>query len=447
MGVIRSFLARGGGTRRLLREAGSIASMREIERRTSNRTAVVDSFRQNGDPGQAASPVSTEKADRLRDARQYEWAAEAYRAILERAPLRTDIRVQHGNMLKDSGRLDEAEAAYRAALAQAPDDADIYLQLGHALKLQRRRSVAIEAYRRAAELAPFAPGPMLELIVLGDRPIATVDIGCGSQLNMLSIGDDVVAETYRTSGPRSFEPASLMVWFQLAKQSTYAIDVGAFTGIYALVAADANQLIKVAAVEPTIQIFSRLCLNIQINGLQTQIAPLNFAAGDRPGKGLLNHHGSIYDLDCGSTLLAESGSRPFRYSEEVRMLPLDSLAAIAAGDQRLTAIELPQTGPDIVKIDVEGYELTVLAGMHQSIRSSLPIFIIECLSLDRLRAVHDYLAEFSYSPLLIDDENISLIGNVLEHRWETTRNVMFYPRNKQYIIEQVQNNSGVAIRL
>jgi tetratricopeptide (TPR) repeat protein len=153
MGLIRGFLARGGGARRFLRRAGSIASLGEIDRRTANPAAVVQSFRQsfrrsfrqNGHPGQAASAVSTEEADRLRDARQYERAAEAYRAALERAPLRTDIRVQHGNMLKDSGRLDEAEAGYRAALALAPDDAEIHLQLGHALKLQGRRSGAIDA--------------------------------------------------------------------------------------------------------------------------------------------------------------------------------------------------------------------------------------------------------------------------------------------------------------
>jgi GT2 family glycosyltransferase/tetratricopeptide (TPR) repeat protein len=141
MGLIHSFLARGGGGWRSLRRAGK-----------------------------AASAVSTEEADRLRDAQQYEQAAEAYRAAVERAPLRIDIRVQHGNMLKDCGRLDEAEAAYRAALAQAPDDADIYLQLGHLLKLQGRRSVAIEAYRRAAELAPAVLEPMRELALLGYRP-------------------------------------------------------------------------------------------------------------------------------------------------------------------------------------------------------------------------------------------------------------------------------------
>jgi O-antigen biosynthesis protein len=93
------------------------------------------------------------EGDRLRDAGCYADAAEAYRAALASAPLRTDIRVQYGNMLKDSGRLAEAESAYRSALAERPDDADIHLQLGHCLKLQGRRPAALEAYLRASTLA------------------------------------------------------------------------------------------------------------------------------------------------------------------------------------------------------------------------------------------------------------------------------------------------------
>jgi FkbM family methyltransferase len=277
-------------------------------------------------------------------------------------------------------------------------------------------------------------------------PIAIVDIGCGSQLQMLSIGDDIVAETYRTPGSRSFEAASLILWFHLAKQSTYAIDVGAFTGIYALVAAKANPLLKATAIEPSKQVFSRLCLNIQINGLQPQIAPLNFAAGDRVGDCLLNHYDGIYCLGSGATL-RETGNRPFWYSEPASMLPLDILPAVAACDKRFTIIELPQIGPDIVKIDVEGWEIAVLTGMHQTICSALPIFIIECLSPGALRAAQDYLAEFSYRPLLIDDVNMSLSGNVLEYQVATTRNVMFYPHSKQSLIEWLRENSGVACRL
>lgn len=114
------------------------------------------------------------EADRLRDARRYQQAAETYRRALERAPLRTDIRVQFGNMLKDSGQLAEAEAAYRDAVAQAPDDADVNLQLGHVLKLQGHRSAAIDAYRRAAKLAPGELEPIRELATLGDSPAQTV---------------------------------------------------------------------------------------------------------------------------------------------------------------------------------------------------------------------------------------------------------------------------------
>ena len=108
-------------------------------------------------------------ADRLRNARDYARAADAYGAAVALAPTRTDIRVQYGNMLKDAGRLGEAEATYRIALAQAPQDADIHLQLGHTLKLEGRRAAALECYRRAAELAPLQVAPQRELSGAGER--------------------------------------------------------------------------------------------------------------------------------------------------------------------------------------------------------------------------------------------------------------------------------------
>jgi FkbM family methyltransferase len=424
MRVIRNFFTGVGASARPPRTAAGTAS-----------TALVE----------AGPAVSTEEADRLRDAGQYALAAGAYRAILGLAPQRTEIWVQYGNMLKDSGRLEEAEAAYRAALLQMPDDADTYLQLGHALKLQRRRAAAVDAYRRAAELAPLAPEPRRELVLLGGCPIVTVDTGSGSPLAMLSIGDDVIAEKYRAAGARAFAPASLMLWFHLARQSRYAIDIGAFTGIYALVAADANPLITVAALEASKQNFSRLCVNIQINRLQTQIAPLNFAAGDRPGDCQLNHYGDAYSLDCGATLL-ERGHRPFSYSETAGLLPLDDLPAMAARDRHITAIELPATGPDIVKIGAQGLELAVLAGLPQTIQNSSPIFIVACRSPYALWAVHACLAEFSYAALLIDDKNISLIDDLDEYSAQTIRNVLFYPRSKETIIKRAQNDSGLTTR-
>src|SRR5260370_35355838 len=109
------------------------------------------------------------RADDAHDVLSFYQAAEAYRAVLVRAPLRTDIRVQYGNMLKDAGQLVEAEAAYRSALGEKPDNADIHLQLGHCLKLQGRRTAALAAYERAAKLAPFSIAPQHELFHMGQH--------------------------------------------------------------------------------------------------------------------------------------------------------------------------------------------------------------------------------------------------------------------------------------
>jgi GT2 family glycosyltransferase/tetratricopeptide (TPR) repeat protein len=120
-----------------------------------------------GEATLATSESHIRDGDRLRDARRYAEAASAYRAALEIAPLRTDIRVQYGNMLKDSGRLAEAEAAYLCALAQTPEDADLHLQLGHVLKLQGRRAEALAAYRRSAEVQPSGAAAVRELFEAG----------------------------------------------------------------------------------------------------------------------------------------------------------------------------------------------------------------------------------------------------------------------------------------
>ncbi len=111
-----------------------------------------------------------QEGDRLRDARHYAEAADAYGNALKLIPGRSDIRIQHGNMLKDAGRLADAEAVYRAALGEAPENADLHLQLGHLLKIQGRRNEALQAYGRAAELQPSLDAADTELFHAGYAP-------------------------------------------------------------------------------------------------------------------------------------------------------------------------------------------------------------------------------------------------------------------------------------
>src|SRR5271156_5099810 len=112
-------------------------------------------------------------ADRARDARQWELAAQLYRQALDRHPDNQPIWVQYGHALKESGelrdpdKLAQAELAYRRALLLDRGAADTYLQLGHVLKLQGKTEEARAAYLCAFALDPAMPYPLQELGGLG----------------------------------------------------------------------------------------------------------------------------------------------------------------------------------------------------------------------------------------------------------------------------------------
>src|SRR5437764_3753494 len=107
------------------------------------------------------------RADRAREALQWDIAADFYRRALDRNPDNPPIWVQFGHALKETGKLAEAERAYRAAIARDPAIADSHLQLGHVLKLEGNQEEAEAAYLRSFALDPAMPHACEELRDLG----------------------------------------------------------------------------------------------------------------------------------------------------------------------------------------------------------------------------------------------------------------------------------------
>ncbi len=112
-------------------------------------------------------PTIITRADRAREAGEWQLAAKLYRIALERTPNNPPIWIQYGHALKESGSPAEAENAYRTAIAYEPADADAHLQLGHALKLQGKRGEAEAAYRRAWALDRSLTYAARELMAFG----------------------------------------------------------------------------------------------------------------------------------------------------------------------------------------------------------------------------------------------------------------------------------------
>lgn len=117
------------------------------------------------------------KGDRLRDARAWARAAEAYAAHLALRPDARDIRVQLGHCLKESGEVETALSHYRTARAAMPADADIAVQIGHALKLLGRAEEAAGAYGEALLRDPTRPDAAAEIsALLGALPVPEASV-------------------------------------------------------------------------------------------------------------------------------------------------------------------------------------------------------------------------------------------------------------------------------
>jgi len=153
------------------------------------------------------------------------------------------------------------------------------------------------------------------------------------------------------------EPVVLDWLSQSVKLGDCVYDIGANTGFYTILAAKrVGATGQVVAFEPEGQNFARLQSNVLINGLDNVIA-CPFAISDRNGSELLRLHSS--DAGEGAHALVSDGG-----NWRVFLLRLDTAVDM---------FDLPV--PSHIKIDVEGHEEAVLAGMST------------CLSSERLRTV------------------------------------------------------------
>jgi FkbM family methyltransferase len=170
---------------------------------------------------------------------------------------------------------------------------------------------------------------------------------------------------------------------RLAPGDTF-IDVGANVGYHALLAA---KLVgadgRVAAIEASPSIFRSLQENLSLNDATTAVRAINKAASDVAGTVHI-HHGPVANIGLTTTL----ESRGFAPEAEVAAAPLADLLE----PQEIETARL-------VKIDVEGAEDRVLAGMPSFLERCPPgVEILLELSPawwnDRQQTAHQILTPF-----------------------------------------------------
>jgi len=171
-------------------------------------------------------------------------------------------------------------------------------------------------------------------------------------VELIEEGDMVCRDFKRNE---AFEDLSISKWLDYLDEDKLAIDVGSYSGLYAILAA---KVCRTIAVEPNPIMASRISQNAALNGVSVEV--LNVAAGASPGR-------------CSLKM----------------SFPTSSATTVVEGSQ-IEVIPLRYENVCAVKIDVEGMELDVLKGMKEL----PPLIIAEALSDRAERDLIDYLETY-----------------------------------------------------
>ncbi|MFC9245975.1 FkbM family methyltransferase [Streptomyces sp. NPDC057136] len=177
---------------------------------------------------------------------------------------------------------------------------------------------------------------------------------------------------------RHWEETTQPVLFELARTARGFLDIGAFSGVYTLLACAANPRLRALAFEPNPNTAPLLRRNVEINGLQHRVTVVEKALSAAPGKARLSipHDTTAASLDASSVRSPTS-------SVEVAVTTADEVAA---------GLDV-----DLVKIDVEGLESEVMRGMTGLIHRCRPQIIVECLDAEALAKVCETTQDLGYT--------------------------------------------------
>ena len=153
------------------------------------------------------------RADRLRDQRLWDAAAEAYATYLEAEPADWRAMVQRGHAVKEAGDTAGALALYRAADAIAPDVADTKVQIGGALKRLGDPAGAFAAYADALALDPQNPfaGPELTALAPFADAVPARARAAGATLLIVFDASDLIAWFGANRAPTGIQRVQLNI--------------------------------------------------------------------------------------------------------------------------------------------------------------------------------------------------------------------------------------------
>jgi FkbM family methyltransferase len=212
------------------------------------------------------------------------------------------------------------------------------------------------------------------------------------KLYLASEGDDAIAAILYFKGVAGFESATIQLSLKLFEQANVVFDIGANTGIYALLAAIADERRMVYAFEPVPRIFERLQKNVALNQMHNLHVNASAVTNFDGTTQLYIPKGSVH-IPTGSSTLA--GFREAAEEVKASAITLDSFVKT----QQILKI-------DLIKIDTENTEPWVLAGARETIVRDKPLIICEVLKGTTEPELHKVMDPLSYRYFWITERGL-----------------------------------------
>jgi FkbM family methyltransferase len=200
---------------------------------------------------------------------------------------------------------------------------------------------------------------------------------------------------------KSGEP-ELKILHCLCSRSELAIDVGANRGTYAYLFSKYTD--RVLAIEPHPLLAEGLKLS-----LPNSVEVLNFAASDQDG-------------ECAFYIPVQAGGDvDYRCSLEADVNKEFAIRTISVERRRLDNLPIERRSVGVVKVDVEGHELSALKGLAGLVGQCKPTIIVESEARHLPGAPHNvfqFLLRFGYEGYFVHRGNLHVLDEFSVERFQ-----------------------------
>ncbi|MEP7265715.1 MAG: FkbM family methyltransferase [Bacteroidota bacterium] len=230
----------------------------------------------------------------------------------------------------------------------------------------------------------------------------------GITVNYFSNADDGIADVLYYAAETFKEYHELELFSHFSKKARTILDIGANTGIFSVIASLSNPLAEIYAFEPYHTNAERLKKNLALNKI-SNVKIINCAVGNNNEK--IPFTIPAEDRVCDVLSADENFTKQF-YKGHVKYINTE-VEQITA-DSFIEENKIKQV--DLVKIDVESYEIPVFEGMKNTLEKFSPVVICEIfVKKERDHFYKDFLNGLGYYIYLVLPSGIVRVENLVSN--------------------------------